>query len=312
MSKRAQLSDDEGDSDSDSLVDVAFDFLSPNPSVDYQAIKRLLLQLFGRDAELFGLHELTELILSQPYIGSTIKTDGEESDPYALLTVLNMHIHHEHPSMKALAQYCLSKSLEASSSSSGAKSLHTTLQALFSQSENHVGLVICERLINMPVEVIPPLYNMLKDEMRSANAQGQPFKFTHLLFVSRTYHLSQDEESALANTLPASEARKKQGKTKKRRPEERLGSTNEQGAEGDERPVDGIYSFHAEDALISELSLHTLNYTYTTPPPATQQESRGKDAFGLDTRGRIMLLHLEEERMWDVLVERMGKIYGAH
>jgi protein BCP1 len=76
------------------LINVDFDFLSPNPDVDYQAIKRLLRQLFGRDAEQFDLHELTELILAQPNIGSTIKTDGEESDPYALLTVLNMHIHH--------------------------------------------------------------------------------------------------------------------------------------------------------------------------------------------------------------------------
>jgi len=40
------------------------------------------------------MHELTELILSQPTVGTTIKTDGIESDPYALLTVLNMHLHH--------------------------------------------------------------------------------------------------------------------------------------------------------------------------------------------------------------------------
>jgi protein BCP1 len=71
--------------------------LSPNPDVDYQAIKRLLGQLFGRDADKFNCHELTELILSQTSIGSTIKTDGEESDPYALLTVLNMHVHHVCP-----------------------------------------------------------------------------------------------------------------------------------------------------------------------------------------------------------------------
>ena len=40
------------------------------------------------------MHELTELVLSQPTVGTTIKTDGIESDPYALLTVLNMHLHH--------------------------------------------------------------------------------------------------------------------------------------------------------------------------------------------------------------------------
>ena len=40
------------------------------------------------------MHELTELILGQPLVGTTIKTDGIESDPLALLTVLNMHLHH--------------------------------------------------------------------------------------------------------------------------------------------------------------------------------------------------------------------------
>lgn len=75
------------------MIDVDFDFFNPNPNVDYQAIKRLLVQLFQRDADLFHLHELTELILSQPTIGTTVKTDGQESDPYALLTVINLHAH---------------------------------------------------------------------------------------------------------------------------------------------------------------------------------------------------------------------------
>jgi protein BCP1 len=80
--------------ESQDLVDVSFDFFDPNPKVDYHAIKRLLSQLFQRDAEQLHTHELTELVLSQPTVGTTIKTDGIESDPYAILTVLNMHLHH--------------------------------------------------------------------------------------------------------------------------------------------------------------------------------------------------------------------------
>ena len=77
-----------------SIIDVSFDFFDPNPNVDYQAIKRLLVQLFHRDAEALHVDELTELILGQPTVGTTVKTDGIESDPLALLTVLNMHLHH--------------------------------------------------------------------------------------------------------------------------------------------------------------------------------------------------------------------------
>ena len=76
-----------------SIVDVDFEFFDPNPKVDYIALKRLLQQLFHADAALFQLHELADLILSQPLIGTTIKTDGIESDPLAFLTVLNLHTH---------------------------------------------------------------------------------------------------------------------------------------------------------------------------------------------------------------------------
>jgi len=49
------------------------------------------------------------------------------------------------------------------------------------------------------------------------------------------------------HTLPASEARKKKGKTKKRKSEAEPVPA---------RPADGIYSFHPEDSTISEVRIH--------------------------------------------------------
>lgn len=80
-----------------SLVNIDFDFFDPKP-VDFIAIKRLLSQLFQADAELLHTHELTELIISQPLLGTTVKTDGIDSDPYAFLTVLNMNVLRVNPS----------------------------------------------------------------------------------------------------------------------------------------------------------------------------------------------------------------------
>lgn len=79
---------------SKSLIDVSFEFFDPNPKIDFHAFKRLLAQLFQRDSEQLYLNDLVDLILSQPTVGTTIKTDGIESDPFALFTVLNMHLHH--------------------------------------------------------------------------------------------------------------------------------------------------------------------------------------------------------------------------
>ena len=75
------------------MVNVDFEWFDPQPAVDFQGIKLLLRQLFETDAQLFDLSALTDLILSQPLLGSTVKVDGNESDPYAFLTVLNLHEH---------------------------------------------------------------------------------------------------------------------------------------------------------------------------------------------------------------------------
>jgi hypothetical protein len=48
----------------------------------------------------------------------------------------------------------------------------------------HVGLVICERLVNMPVQVVPPMYRMLVDEidaaLRDVRSPSPSFSFLHL------------------------------------------------------------------------------------------------------------------------------------
>jgi hypothetical protein len=49
--------------------------------------------LFDVDAQLFDLSALTDLILAQPTLGSTVKVDGNETDAYAFLSVLNLKEH---------------------------------------------------------------------------------------------------------------------------------------------------------------------------------------------------------------------------
>lgn len=75
------------------MLDVDFEWFDPQPAIDFHGLKTLLRQLFDVDAQLFDLSALAELILSQPLLGSTVKVDGNESDPYAFLTVLNLHEH---------------------------------------------------------------------------------------------------------------------------------------------------------------------------------------------------------------------------
>ena len=99
MSKR-RPSSRSSSSSTPSLINVSFDFFNPNPKVDYHALTRLLSQLFSRDAERLQIPSPVELILSQPRVGTTIKTgvdagegEEEEGDPYAVLSVVNLNVH---------------------------------------------------------------------------------------------------------------------------------------------------------------------------------------------------------------------------
>ena len=74
-------------------LNVEFEWFDPQPDVDFHGIKTLLQQLFDVDAQLFNASDITDLILSQPLLGSTVKVDGNETDAYAFLSVLNLQEH---------------------------------------------------------------------------------------------------------------------------------------------------------------------------------------------------------------------------
>ena len=75
------------------LVDAEFEFFDPQPDHDFHGIKALLRQLLDSDAQSFNISALTDLILAQRLVGSTVKVEGNESDPLAFLSVLNLHEH---------------------------------------------------------------------------------------------------------------------------------------------------------------------------------------------------------------------------
>ncbi|EJD04553.1 uncharacterized protein FOMMEDRAFT_133794 [Fomitiporia mediterranea MF3/22] len=294
MSKRKEK-EDEGGSDSEvSLVNVDFEFFDPNPNVDYPALKRLLSQLFQSDSELFSLNELADLILSQPLLGTTVKTDGIESDPYAYLSVLNMHVHQDHPSIKALRSYILQKS-------AGHTLLQATLQSLFDteglKADKHVGFIFSERLINMPVQVVPPMYRMLADEIRMANEDAEPYKFTHYLILTRTYRLTPQQAAELEDERNGDARPAKKARSKTRLPP-LAPPTSDIGTGRDVH----TYSFHPEDGYIQKYSSHTIDYSLTSHTP------REDDSFGLDVASRMMLVPGEN---FQPMVDEMCSVYAV-
>ena len=68
----------------------------------------------------------------------------------------------ERPSIKALSGYLLEKS-------SADPVLHSKLQTMLGpNASEHLGFIFSERLINMPVQIVPHMYRMLADEIQWA------------------------------------------------------------------------------------------------------------------------------------------------
>lgn len=222
------------------MLDVEFEWFDPLPDIDFHGIKTLLQQLFDVDAHLFDLSALTDLILAQPLLGSTVKVDGKETDAYAFLSVINLNAHKDKPFIQILIQYLGSK---ASSNPALAR-----LAELLSQPDvPSIGLILTERLINVPSEVVPPMYTMLLEEIQWALEEKEPYQFSHYLILSKTY-------TEVASALDEEDDRPK----KKKRGTHTL---------------ETMY-FHPEDEVLQRHALCYGGYGYSTPQDDGHSDSK--------------------------------------
>ncbi|KAK3677952.1 Mss4p nuclear export [Recurvomyces mirabilis] len=265
---RTNIDDDEdSDGDSTEILDIDFEWCTPG-EVDFHGLKLLLRQLFDVDNDLLDLSELTNLILSQSHVGSTVKCEGDEegemSDPYAFMTVLNLSHYREKPAMAQLIRYLISIA-----------AAHDTLkqlqQLLAPDSKAQVGLILGERFINMPHQIVPPLYTQLDSEIAAAAKSGEPFAFTHYLVFSRTYiEVASQLDMDVKDDRPQKKKPKKGGK----------GSTDAE-----------VFYFHPEDEVLQKAAMGFANFEYTKQ--GGEGASDAKRAFqemGVKPQGLMILL----------------------
>ncbi|KAI0520824.1 putative actin cytoskeleton organization and vesicular protein [Xylaria bambusicola] len=247
--KMVEDSDSSDDEDFD-MVNVDFEWFNFNEKVDFHGMKNLIRQLFDVDATLFDVSALVDLILSQSTIGSTVKTDGEESDPFAFVTALNIQEHRQKQPIAQLIEY-LSEKAKATESLAPIPELLA--------SGKHVGLVLSERVINMPSDVAPPLYSMLMEEIQDAVDDKEPYEFTHYLIVSKTYH---EIESTLAE-----ERKKKKG-----------------------RQDATLFYFHEEDEVLQKHAIAYGSYPFTKMDDTVADSKRAFQEMGVMPMGSMILI----------------------
>lgn len=233
------------------IVNVDFEWFNFDSEIDFHGTKGLLRQLFDVDAAAFNVSALADLVVNQNTIGSTVKVDGKATDAYALLTVLNTAIHRESEGLKSVVEYLIEKARTTDS---------LTAVADLLESGKHVGLVLSERLINVPSEIAPPLYSMMIEEVEAAVEDKEPYEFSHYLIVSKTY---QEVESKLDD-----------GDRKKKKAREEAST----------------FYFHPEDEVFHKHAVAYGSYHYSKENEASSDSKRAFQEMGVKTMGHLMLV----------------------
>ncbi|KAF8417075.1 protein bcp1 [Tirmania nivea] len=277
------------DSDSDDFDEfpVDFEMFDPQPAHDFHGLKILIRQLLDIDSTLFDTSALADLVLSQPLVGTTIKVDTNESDPYAFLTVLNVNLHRKtNPAMETLVKYILEKSKVN-------EKLHEQLTRILEKEDGAeqggLGLILTERMVNMPVEVVPPMYKMLQEEVQWALDEKEPYEFEAYLVLSKTYTEVASQLDAEDDAEEEEEIKRKAKKFKSRMRE--VPRKKDARIRKAEKEIGKeVFFFHPEDEVLHEEAIAYTDFKYTKVPEARSADSkRAFSDLGIVPQGHMIL-----------------------
>lgn len=145
-----------------------------------------------------------------------------------------------------------------------------------------VGLILTERLVNIPSEVVPPMYKMLLEEISWAIEEKEPYDFTHYLILSKTYR---EVASALdGEDTPKSKKQKK--------------ATNKGALE--------VFYFHPEDEVLQRHSSCFGSYEYLVEG-ARSDSKRTFQELGIKPEGHMILI---EANKFEVAVKELQEYFS--
>lgn len=234
-------------SDSDKLVNVDFEFFDPK-STDYHGVKALL-KLYLDDT-VWDVGGLVDIVLAQTTVGTVVKTSDEDT-PIGIITVLNIGRYADSAAIKQVREFLLTQS-----------GRHRELLAI---KESEVGLIVSERLVNVPIDLVQPLHQGLFDEVAWAT-EDEPtselkdaFKFKQYLILTRVF----EEVTEVAES--SGKGKGKAAVSKKKKEKENANRNGAAAASHDE-----LIYIKPEDEIFHELSSWSLKF----PVQAASQASR--------------------------------------
>ncbi|KAG0724655.1 Protein BCCIP [Chionoecetes opilio] len=178
---------------------------------DFHGMKRLLQQCFrGLPVDVSGL---TDTIISQNYVGSVIKqVDAEEDDDdeeeeemqggeddgqqvFGVTTVINMTARKDEDCVAGLRTALVERC-----SSDGPDATTALLRDILGNESKHIGLLVSERLTNLPPQFAIPVFDCLRKEINEAKKKKMPYDFAYLLMICKVYKLEKKKKKRTIET----------------------------------------------------------------------------------------------------------------
>ncbi|XP_017873329.1 PREDICTED: protein BCCIP homolog [Drosophila arizonae] len=186
-------SDDSDGMDSESFqekeeLQIEFEGRAP-VDPDAEGISQLLQRLVPRAQ--INCNQLAELLIAQNFVGSVIcqcMDDGPDSETddnmveddtiFGITSVVNLTAKKDKPVIEQLRKYITERAAKHAT-----KQVQEQLRNLLDNEQQHVGLLINERFINIPAQISVPLLQNLHKEIEAAKAKKMKFNFGTLLML---------------------------------------------------------------------------------------------------------------------------------
>lgn len=177
-------------------VQADFAFFDPKPD-DFGSVKMLMNTYL--DDYVWDVSGFVDLILQQTTVGSVIKLDDQdnndgivseknddkEGDVFGVISALNLGRYAGHQCIQELKKYILKSCTD--------KSTKQKLKLKLEDQASDVGLLVSQRFVNCPHQLVPPFYDALFDEVSWAT-EDEPteelrdsFGFKFYLLITKIY-----------------------------------------------------------------------------------------------------------------------------
>ncbi|KAF4747523.1 hypothetical protein FOZ62_000143, partial [Perkinsus olseni] len=217
------------DASSEDAFEAAFRFEDMTDD-DFHGVRMMITRLL--DGQEYDIGSLAQCIIDQQNIGTIIKSgeddkkgkgDSGGDDAFcAVATILNpVQYSKEVPGMRELVDH-LKKQVDKHADSDETKEAFNKMVSPAGGSGGSCcGIMLNERMINLPSELVPGIHRVLKDDVawslsEAAHCPAEErkyYKFTHLLFLTSYYV---DPSAAPSKAMPGGK-KMKAAKRKKAR-----------------------------------------------------------------------------------------------